>query len=87
MFGPRPRTSSTDSMAERSSVSHWSACWPTSRTAQTSASDRERATPASTSVSSTSRSGCRSRVITGIETLVKISRSSPHAAPQATERP
>ena len=82
-----PRTSSTDSMAARSSVSQSSACCPTSRTAQTSASDRERATPASTRVSSTSRSRCRSRVITGIETLVKISLLSPQDAPQATERP
>ncbi len=54
-------------MAVRRSVSHSSVCWPTSLTHQASASERERATPASTRVSSTWRSGWRSRVITGAD--------------------
>ena len=74
-------------MASRSSASHSSACWPTSLTAQASASERERATPASTSVSSTTRSGCRRRVITGTEATVKSCSVSPTRAPHATLRP
>ena len=85
--GPLARSSSTFAMASRSSASHSSACWPTSRTAQASASERERATPASTSVSSTIRSGWRSRVITGTEATVNSSlgvadpRTPRHLAP------
>ena len=60
-------------IASRSSPSQSSSCWPTSRTHQASASDRDRATPASTRVSSTCRCGCRSRVITGAATCVNSS--------------
>ena len=48
--------------------------------------DRDRATPASTRVSSTSRSGWRSRVITGTARWVNSSLRSPHSTPQATLR-
>ena len=51
--GPCARTRSTCSIADRSSPSHSSALRPTSRTDQASASDRDRATPAATRVSST----------------------------------
>ena len=54
--GPSARTFDTCSMAARSSPSHSSVLRPTSLTHQASASERDRATPASTSVSSTSRS-------------------------------
>ena len=70
---PSPRTSATVDIASRSSPSQSSSCWPTSRTHQASASDRDRATPASTRVSSTCRCGCRSRVITGAATWVNSS--------------
>ena len=80
-------------MASRSSASHGSVCSPTRATAHARASERERATPASTSVSRTRRSGWRSRVMTGTESVVKSSStpsSSPLPgirAPQATLRP
>ena len=54
--GPFFRTSSTCDMASLSSVSQSSSCCPTNRTHHASASARERATPASTSVSRTIRS-------------------------------
>ena len=85
--GPWARSRSTADIASRSSPSHSSACSPTSRTHQASASERDRATPASTSVSSTLRSGCRSRVITGADSVVNSCRLPPQAAPQATFRP
>ena len=55
--GPSARRSSTLRIASRNLPSHSSACSPTSLTDHASASDRDRATPASTSVSSTWRSG------------------------------
>ena len=51
--GPWARRSSTSRIAARSLPSHSSACSPTRRTDHANASDRERATPASTRVSST----------------------------------
>jgi hypothetical protein len=51
--GPSARNRSTSDMASRSPLSHSSLCSPTRRTHQASASERDRATPASTSVSST----------------------------------
>ncbi len=74
-------------MASRSSPSHVSACSPTSRTAQASASERDRATPAATSVSRTLRSGCLSLVMTGTDSVVNSSSVPPRRAPQATLRP
>ncbi|SLJ83061.1 Uncharacterised protein [Mycobacteroides abscessus subsp. abscessus] len=74
-------------MALRSSASHSSACLPASRTVQASASERDRATPASTSVSSTLRSGWRSRVITGTDNWVNMIRSPSTVTPQATRLP
>ena len=61
-----------------------SVCSPTSRTHQASACARERATPASTRVSSTCRSGWRSRVITGTARWVNSSR---RVARRARPRP
>ena len=58
-----------------------SACSPTSLTAQARASERDRATPASTRVSSTCRSGCRSRVITGTDKWVNSARPRRARAP------
>ena len=84
--GPFARRSSTFAIAARSSPSHSSACCPTSRTAQASASERERATPESTSVSSTTRSGWRNRVMTGTDATVNSSTCSPSRAPHATLR-
>ena len=59
---------------------------PVSRTHQASASLRLRATPASTSVSSTRRSGWRSLVITGTDSVVNISRTSAQVTPHDTLR-
>ena len=84
--GPLARRSSTLAIAARSSPSHSSACCPTSRTAQASASERDRATPESTSVSSTIRSGWRNRVMTGTDATVNSSTCSPSRAPHATLR-
>ena len=84
--GPVARSLSTSSIAPRRSASQDSACSPTSLTAQASASDRDRATPASTRVSSTWRSGWRSRVITGTEMWVNRASVSPSRAPQDTLR-
>src|SRR6266496_3623255 len=84
--GPLLPSRSTADMASRRLLSQDSACSPTSRTHQASASDRDRATPASTSVSSTLRSGCRSRVITGADSVVNSCRVPPASAPQATFR-
>ena len=84
--GPSPRTFSTCTSASRS-WSIQSPSWsPTSRTHQASAWLRLRATPASTRVSSTWRSGRRRRVITGTLRLVNSSSSSPQRAPHATLR-
>ena len=74
-------------MAVRSSVSHASACSPTRRTAQARASERDLATPALTRVSRTSRSGWRSLVITGTDSVVNNSSVEPIRAPHATLRP
>ena len=73
--GPRRAGRRRYDIASRSLPSHSSACSPTSRTDHASASDRDRATPASTRVSSTWRSGCRSRVITGTAMCVNRIRS------------
>ena len=59
----------------------------TRRTHHASAWLRDLATPASTSVSSTVRSGIRRRVIAGVATVVNRTRWSPHVAPQLTLRP
>jgi hemolysin III len=85
--GPDRRTSSTVRIAVRSSSSQLSALRPTRRTHQPRASDRLRATPLSTSVSSTCRSGWRSRVMTGTDRFANTCRVSPAWAPQATLRP
>ena len=85
--GPSSRTRCTSVIASRSRPSQSSAFSPTRRTHQASASARLRATPASTRVSSTSRSGCRSRVITGTARLVNTDRTGPHSAPHAILRP
>ncbi|CPA69410.1 Uncharacterised protein [Mycobacterium tuberculosis] len=62
-------------------------CSPTSLTDHARASERERATPASTKVSSTCRSGCFNRVITGTAMCVNKIRSPPTSTPQDTLRP
>ena len=81
--GPgRPRPARPRVIASRSWASQSSECWPTRRTAQASACERDRATPASTRVSRTCRSGWRSRVITGTASRVKIWTSSPTRTPQ-----
>src|SRR3954471_3729297 len=85
--GPDARIFCTDSNASRKSPSQLSAFLPTRRTHQASASLRDRATPASTNVSSTRRSPWRSRVITGTDIVVNSSRRSLHWAPHATFRP
>ena len=72
--------------APRSLDSQASAFSPVSRTHQASASLRLRATPASTSVSSTRRSGWRSLVITGTESVVNISDTPAQVTPQDTLR-
>ena len=63
--GPRRERGRPAPSRSRRSPSQSSAFSPTSLTHQASASERDRATPASTRVSSTCRSGCRSRVMTG----------------------
>jgi ATP-binding cassette subfamily B protein len=91
--GPSARRSSTCAMASRSLASHSSACSSTSLTHQARASDLERATPASTSVSSTLRSDCRRRVITGTAMCVNRMRcglsspTTPISTPHETLRP
>ncbi len=84
--GPSLRTFSTCTRASRSWSIHSPSWSPTRRTHHASAWLRLRATPASTSVSSTWRSGRRRRVITGTLSVVKSSSSSPQRAPQATLR-
>ena len=54
---------------------------------QQTASDLERATPASTRVSSTRRSDCLSLVMTGTDSVVNISVTLPQRTPQATFLP
>ena len=61
-------------------------CCPTSRTHQARACERERATPASTRVSSTIRSACGKRVMTGTARRVNNVSVSPQRAPHATLR-
>src|SRR5271165_7239889 len=84
--GPWSRTSSTCRKAVRSRDSQESAFSPVSRTHHASASLRLRATPASTSVSRTRRSGWRSLVITGTESVVNISVTSAQVTPHDTLR-
>ena len=74
-------------MASRNWLIHASSFRPTSRTHQASASERLRAMPASMSVSSTSRSAIRSRVITGTLAVVKHVSTSPQRAAHDTLRP
>ncbi len=81
------RTASTWAKARRSSPIHSFSLSPTRRTHQARASLRLRATPASIKVSSTRRSGRRSRVITGTEAVVKTTTTSPTRAPHDTLRP
>ena len=76
-FGPSPRASRTAPSAPRSFSIQALSLSPTSRTHQASASLRLRATPASTSVSSTARSRIRRRVITGTAAVVKVWVSPP----------
>src|ERR1035441_5353050 len=86
-FGPSALTCSTRRRASLSSASQEFSCSPTSRTHHARASLRLRATPASTSVSRTSRSGWRSLVMTGTENVVNITVRPPHVTPQETFRP
>ena len=74
-------------MALRRSCNHSSVWDATSFTHQARASDRLRATPLSTRVSSTRRSGWRSRVMTGTARWVKSCEVDPTSTPQATLRP
>src|SRR5665647_3460680 len=85
--GPSPRNRSTSDRASRSPVSHSSVCCPTRCTHHASASERDLATPASTSVSSTWRSLWRSRVIAGTARCVNSWPVLPIRAPQAMLRP
>src|SRR4051812_305210 len=84
--GPLVRTSATWLIASRSSVSQSSSCWPTSRTHHARASALDRATPASTRVSSTCRCGWRRRVMVGEARWVYSSSWSPILTPQLTVR-
>lgn len=85
--GPCTRILSTAAMASLSSSSHSPWCSSTRRTHHPRASDRLRATPAATRVSSSWRSGIRSRVMTGTLRWVKVASTAPHPVAQETLRP
>ena len=86
-LGPSALTFSTPATASRSCSIHSAWLAPTSFTHQASASDRERAMPASMRVSSTWRSSISSRVITGTLATVKRRSRPSHRAPQDTFLP
>ncbi len=82
--GPALRASSTVRSASRRLPIQVASFSPTSFTHQASASLRLRATPASTRVSRTRRSGCRSRVMTGTLAVVKRCGSAAIRTPHET---